>query len=360
MERSPELPVYEAIANEEIDHGSRNFALAARGADPDHYPSRAFLSLILVLAVTPQTIPSEPPAPLAPALAATREPLISGESAASAVSWAAIIAGAAVASALSLALLMLGAGIGLGSISPWSINNASATTFGILAAAWFIAVQLFAPGVGGYLAGRLRTRWVDAHTDEVYFRDTAHGLLVWAVGAIIGASVLTSGAASVATGVAHAGASAMQAVGTAAGATGQVPGQGASNEPPIAYFTDMLFRTDHPSGDATPLRAEVGRILAADALSGEMPAADKTYVAQAVAAQTGLSQADAEKRVSDVMAQAKNAKEKAVDAAKATADAARKTGVYVAMWAFISLLVGAFSASYMATVGGRIRDDLPL
>jgi hypothetical protein len=123
----------------------------------------------------------------------------------------------------------------------------------------------------------------------------------------------------------------------------------------------MLFRTDHPasSGDAAASQAEAGRILANDALSGDMPAADKTYVAQVVAARTGLSDADAEKRVSDVVAQAKSAKDKAVDAAKTAADAARKTGVYVALWAFISLLIGAFSASYMATLGGRIRDDLP-
>ena len=124
-----------------------------------------------------------------------QEELARPESGASAVSWGAIIAGAVVASALSLALLMLGAGIGLVSVSPWS-NNVSVTTFGILAAAWFIAVQLFASGVGGYLAGRLRTRWVSVHTDEVYFRDTAHGLIVWGVGAIVTAWLLTSGTAS--------------------------------------------------------------------------------------------------------------------------------------------------------------------
>ena len=145
-----------------------------------------------------------------------REPVGSCESSDSAVSWAAVIAGAVAASALSLALLMLGAGIGLGSFSPWSNNNPSVTTFGILAAAWFIAVQLFASGVGGYLAGRLRTRWVNVHTDEVYFRDTAHGLLVWAVGAIISASLSTSGVVAVATDAAHIAASAVQAAGTAA------------------------------------------------------------------------------------------------------------------------------------------------
>jgi hypothetical protein len=288
----------------------------------------------------------------------------SGEALGSAVSWPAIIAGAIVASALSLALLMLGAGLGLVSVSPWSHNNVSVTTFGILAAAWFIAVQLFTSGVGGYLAGRLRTRWVSVHNDEVYFRDTAHGLIVWAVGAVITAFLLTSAASSVVSGVASAGASAVQAAGSvAAGPASQLAGRATSNAAdPGRYFTDMLFRTDHPaaSGDAAASQAEVGRILATDALAGDMPAADKTYVAQAVAARTGLSEADAEKRVSDVVAQAKAAKDKAVDAAKTAADAARKTGVYVALWAFISLLVGAFSASYMATLGGRIRDDLPM
>src|SRR5580658_7107273 len=138
-----------------------------------------------------------------------------GEARSSAVAWPAVIAGAAIASALSLALLMLGAGLGLVSVSPWSSNNVSVTTFGILAAACFIAVQLFTSGVGGYLAGRLRTRWVSVHTDEVYFRDTAHGLIVWSVGAIISAWLLTSGAGSVLSSAARAGGAALEAAGTA-------------------------------------------------------------------------------------------------------------------------------------------------
>jgi hypothetical protein len=293
-----------------------------------------------------------------------RDPVAGAESASSTVSWAAIIAGAVVASALSLALIMLGAGLGLVSVSPWSTNNVSVTTFGVLAAAWFIAVQLFASGVGGYLAGRLRTRWVTVHTDEVYFRDTAHGLLVWALSAIAGAWLLGSAASSVASGVAHLGASVVEAAGAAAGGpAAQVVGQAAPSEGnPTGYFTDLMFRSDHPdtAGKPPASHAEIGRILATDLSSGTMPAADKTYVAQVVAARTGLSQADAEKRVADVFDQAQNAKQKAADAAKSAADAARKTGVYVALWAFISLLVGAFSASYMATVGGRVRDDLPM
>jgi hypothetical protein len=298
------------------------------------------------------------------AILSAREEFVSPESGASAVSWGAVIAGAVVASALSLALLMLGAGIDLVSVSPWSNHNVSVTTFGVLAAAWFIAVQLFASGVGGYLVGRLRTRWVSVHTDEVYFRDSAHGLIVWGVGAIVTAWLLASGVASVVSGAAHAGGAALETAGTAAaGSVAQVAAQAAPNEGiSAAYFTDMLFRADHPdtSGNPAAARAEVGRILAADALSGDVPPADKAYIAEVIAARTGLSPADAEKRVSDVIEQAKNAKNKAIDAAKTAADAARKTGVYVALWAFISLLIGAFSASYMATVGGRIRDDLPM
>ena len=259
------------------------------------------------------------------------------ESSRSAVSWAAAIAGAVVASALSILLIALGSGLGLGSLSFWSNSGVSATTFGSLAVAWFVAIQLFASGVGGYIAGRLRTRWVGVHTDEVFFRDTAHGFLVWAVGTIITAGLLISVVSSAATSGAHISGMALQG-------TGSTNRTGAT-----AYFTDTLFRSDHPAvqGDEAT-RAEVGRIFAKAIGDGDLNPADKTYVAQVVTRQTGLSQADAEKRVTDVVAQA-----------KAAAEAARKITVYASLWAFIALLIGAFSASYMATIGGRLRDDLP-
>ena len=98
----------------------------------------------------------------------------------SAVSWGAIMAGAAAA-ALSLILLILGTGLGLSSVSPWSHDGISATTFGVSTIVWLALTQLLASGMGGYLAGRLRTKWVETHTDEVYFRDTAHGFLAWAI-----------------------------------------------------------------------------------------------------------------------------------------------------------------------------------
>jgi hypothetical protein len=272
------------------------------------------------------------------------------------VSWPAVIGGAFVAAAFSLALVALGAGIGLISVSPWSANNPSVTTFGVLAAAWFIAVQLFASGTGGYLAGRLRTRWARAHTDEVYFRDTAHGLLVWALGAVISAALLAWGATSAASGAARLVGSATEAVGAAT--TQTAPRATSLIGDPTSYFADMLFRSDRLSqGDQSGTQMEVMRILTRALSVGELPAADKTYLAQLVATRTGISQPDAEKRVADVFNQAKGAKEQAAAKAKEAADAARKTGVYVALWAFISLLVGAFSASYMATVGGRTRDE---
>ena len=228
------------------------------------------------------------------------------------------------------------------------------TTFGLLAAAWLIAVQLFSSGIGGYLAGRMRTRWVGAHTDEVYFRDTAHGLLVWGVGAVVSALLLSSAVSSAVSGVARMGETAVQAVGSAAaGPASQLAGQAASSN---AYFTDMLFRTDHPPADQNASQAEIGRIFARALSSGDLPAADKTYVTQAIATRTGLSQADAEKRVSETFDQAKNAAAQAAEKAKEAAEAARKTGVYVALWIFLSLLVGAFAACYMATVGGEARD----
>jgi hypothetical protein len=273
----------------------------------------------------------------------------------SGLSWAAVIAGAFVAAAFSLALVALGAGIGLVSVSPWSSNNPSVTTFTVLAAAWFIAVQLFASGVGGYIAGRLRTRWARVHTDEVFFRDTAHGLLVWAVGAVIAAALLASAASSAVSGAARLAGAATEAVGSATGQAASTMGD------PTGYFSDMLWRSDHPpQGDQSTATAEGGRILTRALYNGDLPAADKTYLAQLVASRTGMSQPDAEKRVAEVFDQAKNAKAQAAEKAKEVADAARKTGVYVALWAFISLLVGAFSASYMATIGGRQRDEAPL
>jgi hypothetical protein len=107
----------------------------------------------------------------------------------STVSWPAIIAGAFVAIGASLILLLLGSGLGFASISPWADRGISATTFAVTGAIWLIVTQWVSAGLGGYIAGRLRTRWHGTHTHEIFFRDTAHGLVTWAVATVVVAAL---------------------------------------------------------------------------------------------------------------------------------------------------------------------------
>src|SRR5665213_1718307 len=166
-----------------------------------------------------------------------RNPL---ETATSGVAWPAIIGGAFAAVALSLSLVALGSGFGLASVSPWFNAGASATTFTVMTAVWLIVVQWLASGVGGYVTGRLRTKWVGLHTHEVFFRDTANGFLSWAVASVIVAAFLASAAASVVSGAAHV------AAGVASGATQMAAQPGDNVADPMGYFVDSLFRSDHP------------------------------------------------------------------------------------------------------------------
>jgi hypothetical protein len=265
------------------------------------------------------------------------------EAATSGVAWPAILGGAFAAAALTAVLLALGSGFGLAAVSPWPGVGASAATFSIMTGLWLIITQWLASGLGGYITGRMRTKWVGLHTHEVFFRDTANGLLTWA-------SSLVGGTASMVSNVASgAAAGASQGMTQAAGQSGSGPSD------PTGYFVDSLFRTDHPNPNASAgdARAESGRILLNGMHSGTMPAADKTYLAQLVAARTGLSQADAEKRVDDVIAQEKAAELKV----RQSADAARKAGAYLSIFLALSMLIGAFIACTAAALGGRQRDE---
>ena len=271
------------------------------------------------------------------------ETSVRNEAHSSGVSWAAVMGGAFVAAALSLILLALGVGLGLSSVSPWSNVGASASTIGTAAIAWLILMQVMSSSMGGYLAGRLRTKWANIHTDEVYFRDTAHGFLAWAVALVVTAAFLTSAATYM------VGGAASSVAGGAAITTGsQADGRELDSN---AYFVDTLFRSDgvKPDSNGASLYGEVGRILAKSLRQGDLPAADKSYLAQLVAARTGLSQADAERRVSDVVAGAQQA-----------ADTARKAIAHALLWVFLALLMGAFCASLAATIGGRQRDHVVL
>jgi hypothetical protein len=269
----------------------------------------------------------------------------------SGVSWAAIIAGGVTAAAISIILLLFGAGLGLSSVSPWPASGISATTFTVLAAIWLIIVQWVSSLFGGYMAGRLRTKWVAMHTDEVFFRDTAHGFLAWALGTLIVVAVLTSATTATINGGGRAAA-------TIAAATSQ-----------NGYFADLLFRQNiNPNGtSALPdnasatqvtglsdqdMRAEAETILAQGATGNGVSPADSAYLAQLVSARTGLAPADAQARVQNVLDQ----EQAAITKVKQAADATRKASAAAAIYTFISLLIGAFIASVAGAIGGRLRD----
>lgn len=278
----------------------------------------------------------------------------------SAVSWGAVLAGAAAAAALSLILLVLGVGLGLSSISPWARDGVSAATFGAGTIVWVTLTQLAASGMGGYLAGRLRTRWADTAVDEIYFRDTAHGFLAWAVASLATAAMLGSAIGGIVGTTARAGGAAGAAA-VATGATAATAATSGSSEL-MGYHADALFRRDATMsgstaapGDTPPL-AEVSRIFATAGRAATLPADDTRYLGQLVAQRTGLSQADAEKRVTDTWTRLQTALNDAQARARDAADTARKASAYASLWLFVSLLAGAFVASLCATWGGRQRD----
>jgi hypothetical protein len=269
------------------------------------------------------------------------------ESAVSAVSWAAIIAGALAACAASLILLALGSGLGLASVSPWSDRGASATTFTVMTAIWLVIVQWIASGLGGYLTGRLRSKWVGTHTHEVFFRDTAHGFVAWAAATVITVGILASATtAVVGKGVQAAG----EVAATAAQGTANAVASSVS-----AYDVDSLFRSVRAEDNSSTAdaRAETTRILTRSLASGNLPAADRTYLAQLIAARAGISQADAEKRVDQTVTAIKAADVKARQAA----DSARKAAATASIYTALSMLIGAFIASVAAALGGRQRDE---
>lgn len=278
---------------------------------------------------------------------------VPAESPVSAISWGAIIGGAFAIAAISLILLALGAGLGFASVSPWSNSGASATTFTVAAAIWLLVVQWLSAAFGGYLTGRLRTKWVSVPSDEIYFRDTANGFLAWAVAAVFIAAALASATSSLIGGATHlAAASASSAQSTPA----NVATAGPATLDPTAYLSNQLFRTDHPDPNANlqPARADAAPIVARGLSEGGIPTADKTYLTGLVAARTGLSQADAAKRVDDIDAQVKADWIKTHQAA----DTARKAASYLSFFTAFAMVVGAFIAAVAATIAGHRRDEM--
>jgi hypothetical protein len=241
------------------------------------------------------------------------------------VSWPAVFAGAFTMGALTLILAVLGGGIGLSSVSPWPNESAQLSRVSVGAIVWLVLAQLIASSVGGYLAGRLRRKWASLHTHEIYFRDTAHGFIAWSVALVLSTLFFVSYATSIA---ARPAATSMDNT--------------AGN-----YFSDMLFRTASPAAARTdqPLRNEAALILANALRHPDVTTQDQVYLANLVVAETGLTQGEAERRVGETIA-----------ADREAADTTRKAIAHSLYWLFVAFLIGAFCASYAATIGGRQRD----
>jgi hypothetical protein len=252
----------------------------------------------------------------------------------SAVAWPAIFAGSVTGAAVSVILVLLGAGFGLAVVSPWG-GNFSPTTLGVGAAIWLIVIEWVSAAFAGYFAGRLRTRLTGFHSDEVFFRDTAHGFVAWSFSLVILAAVFASSLAGV--------------LGKATDAAATVA-SGAAQSTSADYFTDRLFRPGTSGPAATPassdMRAEAGRIIAESLAAGQVAPDDRTYLAGIVASSTGVAPAEAETRVDAAIADAKSA-----------ADTARKAAATTSIFLALSLLVGAFISCVAAAIGGKERDD---
>ncbi|QNP50364.1 hypothetical protein H9K75_02240 [Diaphorobacter aerolatus] len=319
----------------------------------------------------------------------------------SAVSWAAIFAGALAAAVLSLLLFMLGIGLGLSSVSVWSGRGADGETIGWAAIVWLAFTQLASAGVGGYIAGRLRTKWQGVHTDEVYFRDTAHGFLAWAFATLLMVAVMGSIAGAAITGTVKAAGAvasgAAQVVGGAVGAAGNVVGGAASaaitgaagvgaakagdEGSDLNYWISSLLRNGGPTEQqkqelkdgaqeisrktqsAADDAKEVSVIFAHSLQTGALSDTDAKYVAQLISQRSNLTQEQAEQKVKESFAQvkqqidkAKQTAKEAEEKAKAAAEEARKATAYSMLWMVVVLLIGAFVGSLSATFGGRQRD----
>jgi hypothetical protein len=289
-----------------------------------------------------------------------------------AVSWDAILAGAVATAALTLILFLLGSGIGFASVSPWMRKGIDASSFGIWAIFWLTLTQLLASGLGGYLTGRLRARWPSAHADEVYFRDTAHGFLAWAVATLVVATLLTSASGSmVNAGVQTTVAAANGAMNMSTTLAKEVVSESTDNHQ-MAYWMASLLRPDAnmqhqtaddqtsptptlPASTAAPV-AEMTRIFAHALSTESLAATDLTYLGLLISQHTGLTPQESESRVNTLFSSMQASKNAATTKAKEAVEQARKATVYISLWLFASLLIGAFAASLAATCGGRCRD----
>jgi hypothetical protein len=250
-----------------------------------------------------------------------------------AVSWSAAIAGALAAAAVTFVVVSLGEGIQLAMASPNTASPIAAATT-IAGAIWLVLAQTLGFAAGGFTAGRLRLNLGTVPSAETRFRDGANGFMVWAVGAVLVAGMLAIGSALTAANVVWTG-------------------EASVAQSRLGYLVDLLTRAPQPGQGAGSIDADHGRIVRVleDAVrEGKLPAGDRTYLATLVAAKTGVSQDDAERRVDDTV-------NRAQESIRQVADATRKAGARVALLTFVSMLIGAVAATLGGILGGELRDE---
>jgi len=250
------------------------------------------------------------------------------------VHWGSIIVGALAAAALALVLHSFAAAIGLAASSTAPTWRDPSLPLVALSGLYLILVALISYGIGGYVAGRRRRRLSGGTPDEIDFRDGVHGAGAWALATLLTALIAFGGTQSLTR---------LAAPSSAAGASTSVGGENI-----IAYDIDRLFRGVRPDVNMQSTRAEAGRILlTASSHRGILPE-DRTELVRLVTSRTGLAQADAERRVDDITARARE-----------NIARARKSAVILAFSAGAAALIGLAAAWFLAGEGGRHRDGTP-
>ncbi len=257
------------------------------------------------------------------------------------VDWGAILAGTVIATSITIVLSGFGSAIGLSMTSPFAGQGLSGMAIGIAAGLWVIWVAVSSMVAGSYVTGRMRRRAGDATSSEVSVRDGAHGLVVWALSALIGAVIAVMSITGVAKTGAEVARTGISAVASVAGSTTE-------------YSIDALTRGD---GSAAALdegtRQQIGRVLVRAAADGQISPADRTFLTRTVAARAGVAPAEVERRIDALSVQAKAA----VDQARETAEKARRLGILLAFLTAASLAVAAAGAWWGASMGGKHRDE---
>lgn len=245
------------------------------------------------------------------------------------IHWGPGIAGAIVAAATSFVLMGFASAVGLMVASPSPTWRDTSVWLAILSGLWIVLVAVGSFALGGYLAGRVRSTW-KADPDEIEFRDGAHGLIVWALGVMLGAALLAFTANAF-------------TLGSAASSPRDTAGAPAF----LAYEIDRLFRSERRPEPATPeVRAEASRLVMRGLGRTELPTEDRAHLTRLTSAVSGLPPPDAERRVTQVLTDARNA-----------ASQARKSAVILGFCLAAGLAAAAAAAWVAAGIGGKHRDS---